>query len=168
MKGNASKFTVFLLILFAALIGCSKKPVTAVPGNSSEGVSSKILYLTLEAVKDTIQNKTSVKIIQQSVVNGTLKEPQSFPAPAVNTLYWKLNFLSTRGKIIQSVTFPDPLLMKLEYVNDKGEFIRTSAVVPRAEIPLRFNYTPSMKQVEIIETGTDKKQKLLMRSELSL
>jgi hypothetical protein len=56
----------------------------------------------------------------------------------------------------------------MEYVNDKGEFAIRKIRYISTEIPLRFNYSSFVKEIEVIELSEDVKQKTFFRAKLIL
>ncbi len=121
----------------------------------------RLLYLTIESIIDSITGNPNMKIIQQQLVNGQLKgvaDPESKPGN------WQISLLDKKGKRVDSLIIEDPHLQDVEIPNDKGEFETRKIRYIRTEVPFRFNYSSSVKEIEVIEITGDLKNIPLFRS----
>lgn len=104
-----------------------------------------------------------MKIIQQQLVDGTLigdADPTSTPGN------WQISLLDKNGKRIDSLIMEDPHIQDLQLMNEKGEFYTRKIQYVKTEVPIRFNYTSAVKEIEVIELTGDSKNKPLFRSVL--
>ncbi len=125
----------------------------------------QILYLTIESVIDSITGNPNMKIIQQQLVSGQLKGDTEVESTAGN---WQISLLNAKGKRIDSLVMSDPHIQDMEYENDKGEFAIRKIQYIKTEIPLRFNYSSSVKEIEVIELSEDVNKKPFFRAKLVL
>ncbi|MBX9783875.1 MAG: hypothetical protein K2X48_11355 [Chitinophagaceae bacterium] len=128
----------------------------------------QILYLTLEAKRDTVQGTTTATIIQQQVSNGQLKEATVLKKDKLDGVSWEVHLLDAKKKTVSAVRFTDPLVQVHEYTNDKGEFIKTTIKLTRVEIPLRMSCNNSVKNIQVKEISDSNKEKLILFSNLNL
>lgn len=106
-----------------------------------------------------------MKIIQQQLVSGQLKGEAEVELTAGN---WQISLLNAKGKRIDSLVMSDPHIQDMEYMKENGEFAIRKIRYIRTEIPLRFNYSSSVKEIEVIELSEDVKKKTFFRAKLIL
>jgi hypothetical protein len=169
MKQSTIKYTsIFITAMSLCIIACQRKAAPASNNELQLPSFSQILYLTLEAKRDTVQGSTTVAIIQQKVSNGQLKEPTVLKTNELQGIAWEVHLLDSKNKTISAVRFTDPLVQTHEYTNDKGEFIKKTVKLTRVEIPLRMSCNNSVQTVLVKEISTGNKEKLFLRSDLNL
>lgn len=170
MRSSPYKYTLFwgIQILFLLpFFSCNNKQFPSVSSTTSNAIEpAQILYLTLEALTDTLTNIIQVKIIQQTVVNGTLK-PQSILQANPQAGNWKISMFTEKDKQISSVIITDPLINELEFSDESGKFKRKTVKLTRAEIPLRFNYSKTIKKIKVEKSGTEEALQTLFLSTLT-
>lgn len=142
------------ILLTGFLFACNRKQLPSV--NTGAGGTTKdtiqqarILYLTLEAKRDTVKYGISVRLIQQQLVPGTIKPALAAVTDTMATGSWSIHFLDKNSKPVHTLYLPDPLQVKAEFVSDKGELITKTILLIRAEIPLRLNYQPAFQQLSV-------------------
>jgi hypothetical protein len=172
MKAPHYKYTFFLQLLLCFFLvsansSCSRKQALSSSSNNAQTATEvpRLLYLTLESIIDSITGNPKMTILQQQLVNGQLKgtaDTESKPGD------WQISLLDKKGKRIDSLIMEDPHLQDMEYVNDKGEFAIRKIQYIRTEVPFRFNYSATVREIEVIELTGDFKNKLLFRSILNL
>ncbi|HTH30134.1 MAG TPA: hypothetical protein VL946_02235 [Lacibacter sp.] len=171
MKAPHYKYTFFLGLITSFLLvimtcSCNRKQVAS--SSNKEKVStdeSQILYVMIESVIDSITGNPNMKILQQQLVKGELTgiaDTESTPGQ------WQISLLNAKGKRIDSLIMDDPHIQDVEIPNDKGDFTIQKIQYIRTEIPVRFNYSSSVKEVEVIELTADGKHKTFFRAPLAL
>lgn len=170
MLSSLYKYTGFLAIQILFLVSffsCNNKQVpSSSPSIAPTNQPAQILYLTLEALNDTIANTIEVKIIQQSIVNGTLKSNSNLP---VNAQFgnWKISMLTEKNKEVSNLLIANPLINEIEYSDESGKFQRKTVTLTRAEIPLRFNYSTTIKKIKVEKSGIAENLQTLFFSTLT-
>lgn len=167
------KYTLFLalqhlFLLIWLLMGCTGKLIpAALPGTTSSGNQQQLLFITLEALKDTVTGSIEIKIVQQQLAKGSLNEGTvtNTPLQAGN---WKISLLNKKDQTVSYLVIPNPMIRELEYADEDGRFKRKTVLLSRAEIPLRFNYNTSIKKIKAEELISNQSVKTLYRSALSL
>ena len=171
MQSSLYKYTRFLLIqilFLSCLFSCNNKQVpSTLPGPASANNTPQILYITLEAVKDSSNNLIQIKLVQQIVVKGTLKSGNHILANTQPN-NWTIRLLNEQDQLLSTIIIANPLMRELEYTDEAGQFKRKTIQLSRAEIPLRFNYHAGIKKIMVDETGNDQSIKTLFQSALTL
>jgi hypothetical protein len=171
MNNRCYKYTLFFalpvcFLLLSAVTGCAGKQVPAAsPQQGSSSGPAQILYLTLEALKDTLTNSIQISIIQQKLVNGTIKKGAAQNA-ASDSSNWLITLQNSNNKTVSELILANPMRRELESVNEKGVFVRKTVQLARAEVPLRFAYDSSIKKLTIAEIKTNRTPKIIFRSDL--
>ncbi|QNA42626.1 hypothetical protein [Lacibacter sediminis] len=172
MKAPHHKYTFFLHLLLCFFLvfvnsGCNRKQALSSSSNKEKTATDehRLLYLTLESIIDSVTGNPNMKIIQQQLVSGELKGTADAESKSGD---WQISLLNAKGKRIDSLVMSDPHLNDLQEENSKGEIVLRKIQYIRAEVPLRFNYSSAVKEIEIIELTDDLKNKLLFRSALIL
>ena len=171
MKAPHYKYTFFLQLVFCFFLisisnSCNRKQITSSSNKEKTSTDQpQLLYLTIESVIDSVTGDPNMNIIQQQLVNGQLNGDVDADLTPGN---WQISLLNAKGKRIDSLTIKDPHIQDMEYVNDKGEFAIRKIQYIQAEIPLRFNYSSSVKEIEVIELTEDAKNKTFFRAKLIL
>lgn len=168
MKTPHYKYTLFLQLLLCFFLvsvnnSCNRKSAVSASSHKEKTgiVEPGILYINIESIIDSITGNPNMKIIQQQLVSGELKglaDTESKPGD------WQISLLNPKGKRIDSLVINDPHLNVLEEENSKGEIVLRQIQYIRVEVPLRFNYSSAVKEIEVIELTDDLKNKLLFRS----
>ncbi len=171
MTSSLYKYTRFLsiqILFLSCLFSCNNKQVPpTLHAPASPNNPPQILYITLEAVKDSASNLLQIKFIQQIVVNGALKTGNNIPANTQSNS-WTISMLNEQDQLLSSVIIANPLIRELEYTDEAGQFKRKTIQVTRAEIPLRFNYNTGIKKIKVEEKGNNQSSKTLFSSALTL
>ncbi len=171
MKSSLYKYTRFLaiqILFLSCLISCNNKQVpSTIPDAKLSNKAPQILYITLEAVKDTVANTLQIKLVQQVIVNGTLKTKNMSTTVAAFSS-WTISLLNEEDQLLSSIIITNPLMQELEYTDEAGKFKRKIIQLTRAEIPLRFNYNTAIKTIKVDEPGNNQTTKTLFRSALTL
>lgn len=170
MKAPHYKYTFFLQLLLCFFLisadnSCGIKSATSASSHKekTKTVEPRILYLSIESFIDSVTGNPNMKIIQQQLVDGTLigdADPTSTPGN------WQISLLDKNGKRIDSLIMEDPHILDLQLMNEKGEFYTRKIQYVKTEVPIRFNYTSAVKEIEVIELTGDSKNKPLFRSVL--
>jgi hypothetical protein len=171
MKAPHYKYTFFLQLVFCFFLisignSCNSKQVTSSSNKEKTSTDQpQLLYLTIESVIDSVTGYPNMKIIQQQLVNGQLNGDVDADLTPGN---WQISLLNAKGIRIDSLTIKDPHIQDMEYLNDKGEFALRKIQYIQTEIPLRFNYSSSIKEIEVIELTEEVKNKTFFRAKLIL
>jgi hypothetical protein len=171
MKAPHYKYTFFLQLVFCFFLisisnSCNRKQVASSSNNEKTSTDQpQLLYLTIESVIDSITGNPNMKIIRQQLVNGQLKGDAEVELTAGS---WQISLLNAKGKRVDSLVMTDPHIQDMEYMKENGEFSIRKIRYIRTEIPLRFNYSSSVKEIEVIELGEDVNKKPFFRVKLIL
>jgi hypothetical protein len=125
-----------------SLLGCGPRPPVQSPDSSE---SNRILFLGYEIKKQPAAVKPEFRVVQQLLVDGSFTPPEE---PTGNT-DWMVFFLDEGNKKISQLRIPDPMIREVEGVDDAGKLIRKQVELERAELTIRINYQPAIKQVRI-------------------
>jgi len=171
MQSSLYKYTWFLsiqILFLSCLFSCNNNQVpSTLPAANSPNNTPQILYITLEAVKDSSSNLLQIKLVQQIVVNGTLKAGNNILANTQPN-NWTISVLNEQDQLLSSIIIDNPLIRELEYTNEAGQFKRKTIQLTRAEIPLRFNYNAGIKKIKVEEPENNQSIKTLFQSALTL
>jgi hypothetical protein len=172
MKAPHYKYTFFLQLLLCFFLvsansSCSRKQAMSSSSNNEKTATDepRLLYLTLESIIDSVTGNPNMKIIQQQLASGQIKGVAHTESKPGN---WQISLLDKKGKRIDSLIMENPHLQDMEYVDNKGEFAIRKIQYIRTEVPLRFNYSSALKEIEVIELKGGFKNKPLFRSTLNL
>ncbi len=171
MKAPHYKYTFFLLLLLCFFLlfinsNCHRKQVAT--SSNTEKVStdkSRVLYLTIESALDSITGEPNMKIIKQQLVQGKLNE---VAYPELNPGQWQISLLNASGKRIDSMIMNDPHIEEVEIPNEKEEFETRKIRLVKTEIAVRFNYSSTINEIEIVELQEDEKKKTFLKTKLIL
>jgi hypothetical protein len=156
LTNNACKvgpFWTFLSMIPLMLSACSTK-MTPVINYENEDLlkrSSQILYITIQAEKDTIQNRIKTEIVQYQISNGKLKFTEDDRTAKETAGSWKIGLLDARERIIYSRHIENPFIFRNESFNENGRIEQHTIAIQQTQIPLRF---PWLKQMKIIQIDT--------------
>lgn len=162
LKAPYYKYTFFLRLLLCFLLlstnsKCNRKQAASASADTEKGTVAhpQILYLSFESKIDSATGNYSIKIIQQQLANGLLKE-QTVSDQKEN--YWQLLLFDAKHKQIDSIHFANPHIRHMEYINEEGVLAIKKIIAARVEIPIRLNYKTAIKELSIISIE-DKKEK---------
>jgi hypothetical protein len=153
---NAYKVNPFWTCLFMILFmlySCSTK-MTPVFNDENEDLlkrSSQILYITIQAKKDTIQNRINTEIVQYQISNGKLKFTENDHTAKETPGSWKICLMDARERILYCRHIANPLIFRSESFNENGRIEQHTSAIHQTQIPLRF---PWVKQMKIIQIDT--------------
>ena len=135
------------------LSACSPKIIPAVNYDNDDILkrSSQILYITIQAQKDKIQNRINTKIVQYQISNGKLKFLENDHAIKETAGSWRICLMDARERIIYSQHLENPFNFRTESFNENGYIQQHSTNIQHTQIPLRF---PWLKQMKIIQIDT--------------
>jgi hypothetical protein len=134
---------------------CSKRITPILTGDNQDllKVSSQILYLTLEAKKDT--PLPTIRIIQYQINNGKLKFTDDDIMAKEIPGSWRISLLDQKDRIIHSRYIRNPFDVNKESFQENGQIEQRSLQLSEAQIPLRFPFLQQMKKLQI-DTLTSK------------
>jgi hypothetical protein len=141
----SSKLRLLLFLTTASLLiwgGCSQsRGTTDAAAHQVEAVQSdRILFLTLSAQVLPGNDVPVFEIIQQQVVNGTLKAKPFQDAQAEIGGY-KVTLLNIDLQELAAQFVSDPLHLHAELAQEDGKLVRQEIELRYAEVPMRFNLT---------------------------
>ena len=170
MKAPHYKYTFFLQLLLCFFLlsvnsNCNRKQALTASSNKEKTTTNnpQVIYFIIESVIDSVTGNPTMKIIQQRLTNGNIDNWNEIELKSGN---WQISLLNEKGKRIDSITLNDPHIQDVELPNDRNEFETRKIQLVQTEIPVRFNYSSSIREIEVVELLDDKKSKLLFRTRL--
>lgn len=150
---KATPFWTCLSMILFMLSACSTKMTPVFNYDSADLLrrSNQILYLTIEAQKDTFQNRIKTEIVQYQISNGKLKYTEDDHAAKESTGNWKISLLDAKERAICIRYIANPFVFRTESFNENGHIEQHTTAIHKTQIPLRF---PWVKQMKIIEIDT--------------
>lgn len=132
---------LFALLLVTVAMGCTS--ASKAQPQPADAIGFVRLALT----------DSTLTLLEASSVPGRLKAPRSRPAPEALTFD-----VLAAGRVVWTETLEDPLLERVEYVDDAGQL--RSRIEPRtyAEITLRMPVVAPRQVVQLYRTDASNKQ----------
>ncbi|MFN5334576.1 MAG: hypothetical protein ACK5BV_05260 [Bacteroidota bacterium] len=128
---------------------CSKRITPVLTGDNQDllKASSQILYLTLEAKKET--PFPTIRIIQYQINNGKLKFTDDDIMAKKITGSWRISLVDANDRIIHSRYILNPFIVNKESFKENGQIEQHTLQISEAQIPLRFPFVQQMKKIQI-------------------
>ncbi len=145
-KYNPKRTLIAAVLLYFLLGSCFRKaaPETA----AALPPANRILYLTLEAASDALSKEIRIRIIQQQVVNGTLKTTDRRTVQE-GEISWKVSLLDANGREESTLWIPDPMILHAESADEDGRLYRKEVQLKETEIPLRLPYRSTVRKIRV-------------------
>lgn len=133
------------------IVACSQKAISSFNPETETLLkkSSQILFLTLEAKKDTPQNTVSIKILQHRIMDGKLKFFDPLQAHQGKTGDWRISFQDNKTRTITSIFMDNPFIMNREAFGEDGKITRHTIKICESQIPIRLPYLQQMQKFQI-------------------
>lgn len=139
---NNARLAGFMLIL---LIGCKATPPVTQP--EAKDPIEGIVFITFVMRDDSISEKR-IELMAKTIVNQKLKaDPQ--PSGAPNRLL--IRQLNEAGNTLSMIPIDHPLHRRVEYPNEKGEFVSKSVKLTDAEFFARVTLFGETKFIQVEE-----------------
>ena len=142
---------VFLLIGLSLCLGCKSSKNTS--GNLSQIQNEpKILFLNY-SIKKTAEGKRKITFINKKITNGKIKQnPFEFTE---NGMLGDLVFkeLNKKKQIIHEALIRNPLVKKMEYVDEHKQFKTSVVDFDEIQFSLRLQLKSSTKTITISNFG---------------
>lgn len=150
MSSNLRLLSSLMTALLLFWGGCSRGKVTADPAaHQVEAIQSdRILFLTLSAQVLPGKDVPVFEIIQQQVVNGTLKA-KPFQDAKVEVGGYQVILLNSDLQEVSSQFISDPLHLHAELAQEDGKLVRKDVDLTYAEVPMRFNLTSDVAYLTV-------------------
>ena len=152
-ENKVNSFWTSLSIILFILSACSNKiiPVFNYDNEDLLKRSSQILYITIQAQKDTIQHRINTQIVQYQISNGKLKFTENDHTAKETAGSWKICLMDARERILYCRHIANPFIFRSESFTENGRIEQHASVIHQTQIPLRL---PWVKQMKIIQIDT--------------
>lgn len=134
-----------MCLAFSSCLGFKKSAPMREDENNKEG--DKIVFLLFKMSFDSIQNKNTLTLLEQTSTNGKLKQALSVPENFEN--YLTLDVIEPSGKKTK-IELPHPLFKQFEY-EEAGKLISKSIQLKEDKFFVRLQLKGSNK-IKIYET----------------
>lgn len=111
--------------------------------------SNQILYLTLEARKDTLSGSINIDIVQYQISDGKMKFIDQNHTTKETNGRWRISLLDARERILISRYINNPFILNRESFSESGHIEQKIIHVCQTQIPLRFPFLQQMKKIQI-------------------
>jgi hypothetical protein len=155
------------VVVMVELTSCSafRKSPAAETVIATEEVS-RIVFLNYSIVNDTAMGNYKIRLINQIISEGKLKDPNSGTLkPEINDLDYLV--LDEKSNLLSRKFIANPLNKELEYVSEEGQLAVKFFQADSAQFSLRIQLEPKAKYIVLEKyTGIETKNIHLLTSEI--